>query len=91
MQSRQAQRAAEIARRQEIYGRCLDELVQIIGLAMAANAVDYPKMAGLFALEGRICLFGRPEGAHVVRCFVGAWRQASPTHSITQSTGPWTS
>jgi hypothetical protein len=66
VQGHQARRAAEIARRQEVYGRFLDELAQVIGLAMAATAVDYPKLAGLFALKGRICLFGSPEVVKVV-------------------------
>ena len=28
---------------------------------MTAEAVDYTKLASLFALEGRICLFATPE------------------------------
>lgn len=73
VQGRQARRVAEHQRRQEIYNKFLDELAAAIGAAMSADAVDYTKLSGLFALEGRICLFASPD---VVAAADGAIRYA---------------
>jgi hypothetical protein len=73
VQGRQARRVNEHAARRDLYGRFLEELAQVIGSAMAAEGMDYARLASLFALEGRICLIGPPD---VVAAADGAIRFA---------------
>lgn len=73
VQARHAQRTAEHARRQEIYGRFLEELAAMVTKAMEADRVEYSKLGAMFALEGRMCLFAPPE---VVAAADGAIRFA---------------
>ncbi|BDG75298.1 hypothetical protein [Roseomonas fluvialis] len=73
VQGRQARGVAEHAARRELYGKFLEELAQVIGSAMAAEKMDYGRIASLFALEGRICLIGPPD---VVAAADGAIRFA---------------
>lgn len=61
VQTRAQRVAAERERRQEVYGRFMDELANAIGMELAADTVDLARLAPLFALKGRICLFASPQ------------------------------
>jgi len=57
-QQRAARLAAERAKREELYGRFMDELANLYAGALSSTAVDYQKLTGAFALRGRITLMG---------------------------------
>jgi len=57
-QQRAARLAAERAKREELYGRFMDELATLYAGALSSTTVDYQKLTGAFALRGRITLMG---------------------------------
>ena len=70
VQSRAARRAEEHARRQDLYGRFVDELAKLHGHALSADRVDYDKLPNIFALKGRIQLFAPPSVVSVCEASV---------------------
>ena len=56
-QARAARIAAERAKREELYGRYMDELAKLYASALNHVGVDYERLTGLFALSGRIKLY----------------------------------
>ena len=53
-QARAARLAAEHNRREDVYGRFMDELSAMYGGVLATGAMDYARLAAAFALRGRI-------------------------------------
>jgi len=56
-QARAARLAAERAKREDIYGRFMDELARLYAGALNNVGVDYEKLTNAFALNGRIALY----------------------------------
>ncbi len=59
-QARAARLAAERAKREEIYGRFMEELAQLYASALNEVGVDYQRLTSAFALKGRIALYASP-------------------------------
>jgi hypothetical protein len=60
VQTRNARLAAEMAKRQELYGSFMDELALLYSHALDAGELEYSKLVRLFALKGRIILMSTP-------------------------------
>jgi len=60
-QAKAARIAAERAKREELYGRFIDEIAVLYGQALASDQVEYAKLVPLFALKGRIILLASPQ------------------------------
>ena len=56
-QARAARVAAERAKREEVYGRFMDELARLYASALNNVGVDYERLATAYALSGRIALY----------------------------------
>ena len=56
-QARAARLAAERAKREEIYGRFMDELARLYANALKEVGVDYERLTTAYALSGRISLY----------------------------------
>jgi len=63
VQTRNARLAAEMAKRQELYGNFMDELALLYSHALDAGELEYSKLVRLFALIGRIILMSTPVAA----------------------------
>ena len=48
---------AEIAKREKLFGRFLDEMAHLYAIAISEETVNYGHLVEVFALNGRICLF----------------------------------
>jgi hypothetical protein len=59
-QARTQRIANEVARRQDLYGRFMDEIALLYSHALRSEAIDYSKLVNVFALRGRITLIGTP-------------------------------
>jgi hypothetical protein len=60
-QARAARLAAERAKREDIYGRYMDEMARLYASALNEVGVDYERLTNAFALNGRIALYaGQP-------------------------------
>ena len=59
-QARAARLAAERAKREEVYGRFMDELAHLYASALNEVGVDYQRLTAAFALKGRIALYASP-------------------------------
>jgi hypothetical protein len=59
-QARAARLAAERAKREEIYGRYMDELARLYAGALNSVGVDYDQLTSAYALSGRIALYATP-------------------------------
>ena len=55
-QARAARTAAEWTRRNELYGKFLDETARLYSLAVSKDKIDYADLVEVFALRGRITL-----------------------------------
>jgi hypothetical protein len=55
-QSRSARIAEERARRDELYGKFLDETARLYSHAMKEDTINHENLVGIFALRGRILL-----------------------------------
>ena len=56
-QARAARVAAERAKREDIYGRYMDELARLFASALNNVGVDYERLTSAYALNGRIALY----------------------------------
>jgi len=56
-QTRNARIAAERAKREELYGRFMDELAHLYADALDNKGVDNERLTGAYALSGRIALY----------------------------------
>jgi hypothetical protein len=56
-QTRAAQIAAERAKREDLYGRYMDELARLYSSALNNVGVDYERLTTAYALSGRISLY----------------------------------
>ncbi len=56
-QARAARLAAERAKREEIYGRFMDELARLFAGALNNVGIDYGLLTSAYALNGRIALY----------------------------------
>ena len=56
-QVRAARLAAEHAKREDIYGRFMDELARLFAGALNNVGVDYERLTNAYALNGRIALY----------------------------------
>lgn len=56
-QARVARLAAERAKREDIYGRFMDELARLFAGALNTEGVDYERLTSAYALNGRIALY----------------------------------
>lgn len=70
-QGRAARRAEEHARRQDLYGRFVDELANLHAHALSEDRMDYHKLTNIFALKGRILLFAPPPVVSACEASVG--------------------
>jgi hypothetical protein len=59
-QARSARITNETTKRQELYGRFMDELALLYSHALSTKEVDYAKLVNIFALKGRITLMSTP-------------------------------
>jgi hypothetical protein len=59
-QARAARLAAERAKREDIYGRYMDELARLYAGALNSVGVDYDRLTSAYALSGRIALYATP-------------------------------
>jgi hypothetical protein len=59
-QARAARLAAERAKREDIYGRYMDELARLCAGALNNIGVDYDRLTSAYALSGRIALYATP-------------------------------
>ena len=55
-QARAARLAAERTKREELYGRFIDQLAVLYADALQQEAVNYDKLSAVYALRGRISL-----------------------------------
>lgn len=55
--TRAERRAAEIAKREDIYGRFIDDLSKLYANALTTVGVDYDRLSSAYALKGRITLY----------------------------------
>lgn len=86
-QARAARIAAERTKREELYGRYMDELAKVYSTALKSSGIDYDQTIGLFALNGRIALYsstGVAESASAALKFVVDLALA-PVHSGEQT------
>jgi hypothetical protein len=60
MQAQTTRIAAETAKREEIYGRFMDELAELYSVAVSGEPVQWPKLVKPFGLRGRISLVATP-------------------------------
>jgi hypothetical protein len=58
LQVRNNRLAADLARRQDLYGAFMDELAMLYSRALRAETMDYGELVKVFALSGRIKLMG---------------------------------
>ena len=56
-QARAARMAAERAKREDIYGRFMDELARLYAGALNNAGIDYDRLTSAYALNGRIALY----------------------------------
>jgi hypothetical protein len=56
-QARAARVAAERAKREDLYGRFMDELARLYASALNNVGVDYERLTTAYALNGRIALY----------------------------------
>lgn len=56
-QARAARLAAERAKREDVYGRFMDELARLYAGALNNTGVDYERLTAAYALNGRIALY----------------------------------
>jgi undecaprenyl pyrophosphate synthase len=56
-QTRAARAAAERAKREDLYGRFMDELARLYADALDNKGVDNERLTGAYALNGRIALY----------------------------------
>ena len=56
-QARAARIAAERAKREDLYGRYMDELARLYSSALNKVGVDYERLTQAYALNGRIVLY----------------------------------
>ena len=56
-QARAARVAAERAKREDLYGRFMDELARLYARALNEVGVDYERLTATYALSGRIALY----------------------------------
>ena len=56
-QARAGRLAAERAKREDIYGRYMDELARLYASALNTVGVDFDRLTNAFALNGRIALY----------------------------------
>ncbi len=63
-QARAARIAAERTKREELYGRYMDEMARLYASAINQVGVDYERLTGLFAMSGRIKLYASAEVAN---------------------------
>lgn len=56
-EARAARLSAERTKREELYGRYLDELATLVTNALTSTSVDYGRLTVAYALSGRICLY----------------------------------
>ena len=59
-QARAARLAAERAKREDLYGRYMDELARLYAGALNIVGVDYDRLTSAYALSGRIALYATP-------------------------------
>jgi hypothetical protein len=59
-QVRAARLAAERTKREDMYGRYIDEIAVLYSHALSSDQVDYTKLVNAFALKGRIVLLATP-------------------------------
>ena len=59
-QVRAARLAAERTKREDLYGRYIDEIALLYSHALTSTTVDYTKLVNAFALKGRIVLVATP-------------------------------
>ena len=59
-QARAARLAAERAKREDLYGRYMDELARLYAGALNNVGVDYDRLTSAYALSGRIALYATP-------------------------------
>ncbi len=59
-QARANRLAAERAKREDIYGRYMDELARLFAGALNNVGVDYDQLTSAYALSGRIALYATP-------------------------------
>lgn len=55
-QARSARLAAERARRDDLYGKFLDEMAELYSHALSEDDLDYARLVPIMALKGRIAL-----------------------------------
>lgn len=60
VQARAARLATERTKREELYGRYVDNLALLCSFALSNEALDYSKLVNAFALKGRIMLLSTP-------------------------------
>ena len=60
VQTHNQRRAAEAARRQEVYGSFMDELALLYSRALGGDPLNYEHLVRIFALRGRITQMGTP-------------------------------
>ncbi len=63
-QARAARIAAERSKREDLYGRFMDETAKLYASALNHVGVDYERLTGLYALSGRIKLYASAEVAN---------------------------
>jgi hypothetical protein len=56
-QARAARVAAERAKREDVYGRFMDELARLYASALNNVGIDYERLTTAYALSGRIALY----------------------------------
>ena len=59
-QLRAARLAVERGKREDLYGRFIDDLAVLFAQALGEERVDYAKLVNAFALKGRIVLLASP-------------------------------
>ena len=59
-QARATRIAAERGKREDVYGRFMDELAKLYAAALNQTGVDYERLTSVFALSGRINLYAGP-------------------------------
>ncbi len=60
VQARNARVTAETNKRQDLYGRFMDELALLYSHALRGEEMDWAKLVNVFALRGRITLMATP-------------------------------
>ena len=84
-QSKAERLAKEVAGRQELYGKFLEETARLYSFAVREDVIDYAHLVDIFALRGRILLISSPEVTQQADSVIKALVDLYMTKNVTDA------